>query len=216
MGIILSIDLSGPRSSDETGVAWFEMANGKLELAGSQIGATDSELAGLAEDLGASQELFVGIDAPLSYGTRSGSRRADQDLREKLIQLGGHPGTVMAPTAPRMVYLTLRGMAVARAMTLLESRERIRIVEVHPGAALLLRGARTDDARGFKRDSRARVRLLEWLGAQGLNGLDPLLASSDHLVAACAGALATWDWSQSRSPWIAPADPPTHPFDFAG
>lgn len=214
--MILSIDLSGPRSPEETGVAWFEMGDETLEFVGSRIGATDADIAELAGNLAADGELLVGIDAPLSYGTRSGSRRSDMALRKRLIELGAHPGTVMAPTAPRMVYLTLRGVTVARSLMLLSNADRIQVVEVHPGAALLLRGAPVDDVRGFKTSKPARRRLLNWLGARGVAGLDGSLAGSDHVVAACAGALATWDWGRGRSPWIAAAAPPAHPFDFAG
>jgi hypothetical protein len=98
----------------------------------------------------------------------------------------------MAPTAGGMAYLTLRGVAVARTLALSRNADRIRTVEVHPGAALLLREAPVDDVRGFKRSKAARLRLLAWLGGRGMNGLDDSLAASDHVVAACAGALAVW------------------------
>jgi len=37
----------------------------------------------------------------------------------------------------------------------------------------------------------------------------------DHTVAACAAALAAWDWSRGKGRWVHPADPPAHPYDFA-
>jgi len=216
MEMILSIDLSGPASPEKTGVAWFETRGDNLKFIGSRIGATDSEIAEIAEELAISGDLLVGMDAPLSYEPGGGSRASDKDLRERLQGLGAHSGTVMAPTAPRMAYLTLRGLAVARTLALLSNADRIRIVEVHPGAALLLRGAPVDDVKQFKGSRPVRRRLLNWLGGRGMIGLDDSLATSDHVVAACAGALATWDWGRERSPWTVPAAPPAHPFDFAG
>jgi hypothetical protein len=54
MDMILSIDLSGPSSTERTGMAWFEAEADNLEFVHSQIGATDSDIATLAEDLAAS------------------------------------------------------------------------------------------------------------------------------------------------------------------
>ena len=216
MEMIVSIDLSGSASPEKTGVAWFETTGDNLDFVGSRIGATDSELAELAEELVISGDLLVGMDAPLSYHPGGGFRASDEGLREKLEGHGEHPGIVMPPTASRMVYLTLRGVAVARTLALVSNAERIRIVEVHPGAALLLRKAPVDDVKQIKKSRLARLRLLNWLGGGGMIGLVESLATSDHVVAACAGALATWDWGRDRPPWIAPAAPPAHPFDFAG
>lgn len=125
------------------------------------------------------------------------------------------PGSVMAPMAPRMVYLTLRGIGVARLLASMEQDREPRIVEVHPGAAFALRGAPLRDVRSFKVEEKARRRLLRWLGDRGLSGLPPELAESDHKVAACGAALAAWRWACGKPSWLHRAEPPHHPYDFA-
>ena len=126
------------------------------------------------------------------------------------------PGTVIPPTAPRMVYLTLRGISIVRLLVGFCTKEP-RIVEVHPTAAMALRGAPVDDVMNFKGEGAGTVRrsLLAWLEERGLRGVSSLPDSSDHLVAACAAALAAWEWSVGESGWRAPAEPPFHPYDFA-
>ena len=98
-------------------------------------------------------------------------------------------GSVMAPTMTRMSYLTLRGISVGR---LLKSIPEVppRIVEVHPGAALPLRGAPVDAVKAFKKDKDSRGQHLQWLAQQGVDAAANESAS-DHYVAACAAALAT-------------------------
>jgi hypothetical protein len=120
----------------------------------------------------------------------------------------------MCPTMTGMAYLTLRGIAVARSVaTICEPPPRI--VEIHPGGTLALRGAPIDLVKTFKRRPASRRRLLGWLDENGLRGASRLAGASDHQVAACAAALAAWHWSRGRPAWIAPADPPLHPYDFA-
>jgi hypothetical protein len=67
----------------------------------------------------------------------------------------------------------------------------------------------------MKTDSRARQELLEWLEIKGLQGLGKLPEQSDHSVAACAAALAAWQWSTGKAVWLHKAEPPLHPFDYA-
>ena len=112
----------------------------------------------------------------------------------------------------RMAYLTLRGIAVARAIEM--SSPEIRIVEVHPGAAMALRGASVDDVRTFKTDPSSRGRLASWLSTQGVTGL-PGEPATDHELAACACALAAWQWSLGSPAWLAEAHGPLSPYDFA-
>ena len=121
----------------------------------------------------------------------------------------------MAPLAPRMVYLTLRGHAVARALQEISAPHPVRIVEVHPGAALRLRGADIDLVRKFASRDVARIDLLNWLRAKFVSDLPLMEECSSHLVAAYAGALAAYDWALGRPKWAAVAEPPWHPFAFA-
>jgi predicted nuclease with RNAse H fold len=212
MALVLGVDLSGPANPRDTAAAWFEVDGEALGFAGGRLGAGDPELCELVARLAGSAPLWVGLDAPLSYQPGGGDRPGDTALRRLVVARGLHPGSVMAPTLTRMAYLTLRGIALARAI------ERVapgaRIVEVHPGAAMALRGAPASALRRMKRSPRARRALAGWLARQGLRGL-PDGRASDHELAARACALATWRWSQGRPAWLAPAAPPLHPYDFA-
>ena len=91
----------------------------------------------------------------------------------------------------------------------------IRIVEVHPGAAFILRGAPRDAVLTFKSDESGRRTLLGWLRRTGMTGFDVEAECSEHFLAACAAACAAYDWSSDRHKWVARAVPPWHPYDFA-
>ena len=121
----------------------------------------------------------------------------------------------MPPTMIRMVYLTLRGVALTRTLESLKPDRDLQIVEVHPGACMLLRGAPAQDVTGFKRRPACRRRLLGWLEEKGIKGTGLKDSVSDHFVAACGAALGAWHWGLGRSVWRFPAEPPQHPYDFA-
>lgn len=204
----LGIDLSGPGSAQHTSVAVFRPQGDLLELEALVAGADDAEILRLLSDSG-----VVGLDAPLSYSPTGGSRESDVGLRKAVVDAGLPPGSVMAPAAPRMVYLTLRGVAVSRLIE--RERPALDIVEVHPTAAMALRGAPIECLRKMKSDSGARHALLQWLETAGLQGLSGLPDQSDHSVAACAAALAAWKWHDGDAAWLYSAQPPLHPYDFA-
>jgi len=84
----------------------------------------------------------------------------------------------------------------------------------NPGGAFALHGAPVADVRQFKNKAESRGRLLSWLEQQGMHGVAGCNDSSDHLVAACGCALAAWCWHRGQSVWLAPAQPPIHPFDY--
>ncbi|WP_440997260.1 DUF429 domain-containing protein [Arhodomonas sp. SL1] len=208
MNRLVGIDLSGPGSAQHTSVAVFRREGEGLELDELVAGASDAEILRLVPKSG-----VVGLDAPLSYSPVGGSREGDVGLRKAVIGSGLPPGSVMAPSAPRMVYLTLRGVAVSRLIA--KERPEVNIVEVHPTASLALRGAPIEFVRKMKSDSRARRGLLEWLETMGLRGVGMLPEQSDHSVAACAAVLAAWKWYRRETVWIHEAEPPLHPYDFA-
>ena len=212
---IVGMDLSGPSNSKETAIVCFEgSSKGDLTLKRALQGADDNDVLFLARALQLQGgELIVGIDAPLSYNAGGGDRQSDAELRRTVISLGMRPGSVMVPTMNRMVYLTLRGISIARL--LLAVHAGTRIVEVHPGASMALRGAPVDDVVAFKKDEKSRWRLLTWLEQQGMKKITNTMALSDHYVAACASALAAWKWQQNKAAWISPAESPLHPFDYA-
>lgn len=210
--IVLGVDLSGPSNVASTAVVSLNERSDHLEVAKAVTGVGDLELIDLCQDAAEHGDVVIGVDAPLSYNPGGGDRVADTELRSLVIARGLRPGSVMAPTAMRMVYLTLRGLAVSRALS---AGANVRIVEVHPTATLVLRGANATDVRELKRSREARKRLLSWLELQGLRGASRLDASNDHLVAACACALATWGWFKETTAWVWRSTPPVHPYDFA-
>lgn len=210
---VVGIDLSGPsnvRGSCAVVLACDEEAAvfaRQLPVAG------DVEILELVTRLSLEAPVVVGLDAPLSYQPGGGLRLRDRSLRERIVERGMKHGSVMPPTFNRMAYLTLRGLGVARLIGTLDPL-RVRVIEVHPGAAFGLRGAPTESVRFFKKHAEHRSVLLDWLAAQGVRSL-PEAEPSDHFVAACGAALAAWQWSLGRSIWLAPPEPPFHPFAFA-
>ncbi len=211
---ILGIDLSGPKNVEDTHVAVVAERGKSLYFLRWLHGADDRLILECAANLGRSGPVVVGIDAPLSYNPGGGDRPSDVELR-RLVKDRGGGVAIMPPTMIRMVYLTLRGLALARMLESLVPTIDLRIVEVHPGAALLLRGAPPQHLRALKRDAGSRARLLDWLEGQGLIDAPRGAEMPDHFVMACAAALAARDWFRGTPAWRFPAQPPTHPYDFA-
>lgn len=210
---IIGLDLSGPANTRDTAGVVFRREADHLNFHSRHIGMTDMDILALVTDLGegiSGGAMAIGIDAPLSYNPGGGDRLSDRLLRIKLKEEGGSATAVMPPTMNRMAYLTLRGISLTR---LLEGKARI--VEVHPGAAMALGQADHEAVRQFKRQMAARQVLLDWLERKGLRGIGSTENLTDHFVAACGSALATWNWTLSKSTWLFPAQPPYHPYDFA-
>lgn len=212
--MIIGIDLSGPSNTADTVCTLFEERGASLRLVDCVRGATDTDIVDIFAGLKNAEPCHVGLDAPLSYNPGGGDRPADKDLRRAVMKVGLLSGSVMTPTLTRMVYLTLRGLAVARLIAGAEGG-LIRVAEVHPGAAMALGGAPVDAVKSFKSDPEARQALLQWLEGEGLRGVCGEANPADHYVAACACALAAWKWARNRSAWLWPACAPHHPFDFA-
>jgi predicted nuclease with RNAse H fold len=211
---IVGIDLSGPRNFAETCLVSFEERGKQLHLLDVLDGATDEQILQATKNLGNKERIILGIDAPLSYHSTGGDRPADKALRDLIREKGGGAG-IMPPTMTKMVYLTLRGINLSRLLELFKPEYDLGIVEVHPGACLLLRGAEKEDVRKFKSDRPACERLLNWLEEHGVKGVGSVETNSDHYVAACAAALGAWSWGLGISKWKFEAIPPHHPYDFA-
>ena len=211
---IVGIDLSGPRNFADTCLVSFEERAEEIFLVEVREGADDDQILEVVSRLGPKEQLVIGIDAPLSYNPRGGERPSDSELRRLVHAQVGRIG-VMSPTMIRMVYLTLRGLQLTRLLERFKPQYDLRIVEVHPGACLILRGADPDEVRKLKTDPLARGRLLDWLGTKGLKDIYRPESVSDHYVAACAAALGAWQWNLGRSVWRFAADLPHHPYDFA-
>lgn len=236
--MVVGIDPSGPTNTSDTCVAIFECREAALTLATTINGGTDEMILGAVKDMCTRAPAVVGIDAPLSYNPGGKLRPRDKALRERIFDRGYDKRHVMPPTMNRMVYLTLRGICLARLLTT-NIPDRCRIVEVHPGATMVLNGAdvccvkrykeRQGVQMGAQRSSaayqehnevrreagKARGELLKWFGEQGVAGIKPNAECTDHFVSAVAAAVAARDWHMGRSAWEKKAEPPLHPFDFA-
>ena len=210
---IVGIDLSGPSNSRGTCVVVLRGHKDSAVFAQHLPIAGDAEILDLVTGLSCKGQVVVGLDAPLSYQPGGGLRLRDRSLRDRIVERGMRHGSVMPPTFNRMAYLTLRGLGVARLLGTL-NQVQVRVIEVHPGATFCLRGAPLASVLAFKKRQEHRASLLEWLSAQGITSL-PRTEPSDHFVAACGAALAAWKWSRGRSVWLAPPEPPFHPFAFA-
>ncbi len=207
---IIGMDLSGPTNTTDTAVVVFHQANSRIEFV-AQVEGTDAAIRSAVLEAALSGPVVVGIDAPLSYEPGGGDRKRDRALRARAVEAGLRSGSVMPPTMTRMAYLSLRGLALTRLL----DAPQIEIVEVHPGAAMALGGAPIDDVRAFASTPQARPRLLEWLESCGVSGLPADGGASSHFVAACSAAWAAHRWQRGESAWLAPAEMPFHPFDFA-
>ncbi len=212
---VIGVDLSGPGNPENTSVGVFRAGKNVLDYLTLIVSATDQVLYEETRTRLSAGDVCVGLDAPLSYGSSGGQRESDASLRRRIVEVGLRPGSVMAPTAPRMAYLTLRGVAVARGLHLLGGPGRVKVVETHPGAAMALGGAPVEAVRGFRDDLRARETLLQWLTDRGVRGIPNHVTYSDHSVAAFAAAWAAWRWTRGESAWRWEAAPPHHPFEFA-
>jgi len=211
---IIGLDLSGPRNTADTYLVIFNEQGAGLNFINAVNGADDQQIFHAVSGLGSNEPIIIGMDAPLSYNPGGGDRPSDANLRRAVREKGGGVG-VMPPTMIRMVYLTLRGILLTRMLEKLKPELDIRMVEVHPGASMLLRDAPAKAVATFKRDESARLQLLQWLGEKGLMGIPRRGDVPDHFVAACAAALGAWQWSLGKSAWLHPAKPPEHPYDFA-
>jgi predicted nuclease with RNAse H fold len=211
---IVGIDLSGPRNFADTCVVSFEARGEEIHLVDIREGADDDQIFEVISRLGQNERIVIGIDAPLSYNPKGGDRPSDSELRRLVHAHGGHVG-IMPPTLIRMVYLTLRGLHVTRLLESLKPQFELGIVEVHPGASMVLRGADGDDVRKFKVEPFARGHLLDWLKTKGLKEISRTEIITDHYVAACAAALGAWQWGLGKPIWCFAANLPHHPYDFA-
>ncbi|UCF91386.1 MAG: DUF429 domain-containing protein [Desulfobacterales bacterium] len=211
---VVGIDLSGPTHARNTVLVILGSRPNALRKVASRSGADDRDIFQSVSQLAQKTLVVVGLDAPLSYHIGGGDRPSDAKLRRKIVQAGMKPGSVMPPTMTRMAYLTLRGMAVSRSLEQIKGYP-VRMVEVHPGAAMALRQGPLEHVLNFKTSPASRSALLSWLEDQGLHGITSQDRPSDHYVAACACALAAWKWHRGEPAWVVPARPPYHPYAFA-
>ncbi len=211
---VVGIDLSGPSNTMDTGWVAFDSGSGRLHYLAHGQGADDTQLIQLVAEWAAEGPLTVGLDSPLSYEPGGGYRNGDRMLQKQLIGMGFMPGSVMVPTMTRMVYLTLRGMAVARALELSCPSAHLRIAEVHPGGALAMSGVPVEVVREIKSSEEARRHVLRQISVHLVSGLPGNLYETDHQVAACGAAIGAWRWKNHSPAWCHKASPPLHPYDY--
>lgn len=211
---VVGIDLSGPRNIADTCLVCFDQRGDALHLIDVCEGADDDQILQAVNDLDPRERIVIGIDAPLSYNANGGDRPSDKELRRLILDRGARAG-IMPPTMIRMVYLTLRGVVLTRLFEALQPQHHCEIVEVHPGACMILRGADHEYVRKFKSESSARASLLNWLETKGVQGISRIDNPSDHYVAACAAAMGAWQWASGKSVWRFEKMLPHHPYDFA-
>ena len=122
--IFFGIDLSGPVNIIDTVISWFkyDYSKEKLSLIDYKIGADDNFIFNIVKDLSINNDLFLAIDAPLSYNMNGGDRESDKSLREFLKKKNIKTSSVMTPTMTRMSYLTLRGISITRILETLKKK----------------------------------------------------------------------------------------------
>lgn len=197
-------------------MVWAKRVHGqRLALDGALVDASDRALLERIGALGHQADCFIGIDAPLSYNDGGGFRPSDAELQRRITAIGMKSSSIMPPTLTNMSYLTLRGLGLSRAISLLQCPHTLRLFETHPGAAFGLHGAPLSAVLDYKKSIDSRFELLAWMTSKSLDGLTPDLAGSSHLVAACGAMYAAWKWANRASQWCFPGLPPQHPFDFA-
>jgi predicted nuclease with RNAse H fold len=214
---IVGIDLSGPSNPAATSLTCLDAQGTSLSYCVDMCrsGLDDQHIYTIIKDLVRLDSVVIGLDAPLSYNIGGKDRPGDRELRKIAVAHGLRSGTIMPPTFNRMAYLTLRGISIARALEYLTQEGDIRIVEVHPGVALAMRGAPATHIVSLKSDPQARASLLAWIRATYIPDLPSIDAPSDHVVMSIASALAALDWGRKNARWVQPAEPPFHPYDFA-
>jgi predicted nuclease with RNAse H fold len=215
---VVGIDLSGPKNHRDTVLMVFEAADSQLRFIKCRNHMSDEEILKEIADQSQLDEVVIGIDAPLSYEDGGGDRESDRALRKFIVELGMKPGSIMAPTFNRMVYLTLRGIRLSREIERQASSNPVSIVEVHPGAVIgsRLSSIEMNDVLTYKQDLQVRKALLPWFEQQQLIGIPDTAAEQTHAIDACAAALGAWHWGgHTCTPkWRYAAKPPLHPYDF--
>ncbi len=130
---VCGVDLSGPANAAGTAVECFSLQDGRLDYHGSLCPASDAQIVECVGKLAESGAVAIGLVPPLSYKDGGGMRHCDKKLAARLKSEDFNFIGVMTPTMVRMVYLTLRGIGLARALECANG-DGVHVVEVHPRA----------------------------------------------------------------------------------
>ena len=212
--IFFGIDLSGPVNIIDTAISWFkyDYLKQKLVLINYKIGADDNFIFNIVKDLSKNNNLFIAIDAPLSYNMKGGDRESDKSLRKFLKERNIKTSSVMTPTMTRMSYLTLRGISITRILETLINKPKI--IEVHPFVSLLINGANKHDIDNVKKNIKAKQNILNFLKKKQMGELPIITSKNDHLLSSIIAANIVFLWSNNKYQWISKRKFPFHPYDF--
>jgi uncharacterized protein len=215
---VIGIDLSGPANHKDTVLTVFHVNNGFLEYKGMINGASDDMIISRIRVEALTDEVVIGIDAPLSYQDGGGDRPQDKSIRQFIKDIGMSGSSIMPPTLTKMVYLTLRGIGLTRRILNITASHKIRIVEVHPGAAIGTRIGHSGlpHALQYKKEEMSRSAIFSWFQTIGLKSLPEEIINSTHMIDGSAAALAAWHWADStKQPlWHWKTISSEHPFEF--
>jgi predicted nuclease with RNAse H fold len=151
----------------------------------------------------------VGIDAPL-FWRPDGDRVVDSELRQRIIELGGHGGTINPVNSLRGACLV---QGIMTAMLLRRNWPELQLTESHPKAILWICNIVT---RGVPAREIPLANLNQFFIGENLNG------ASDHERDAALCALSAWAMINKPKGWhdlypkekakengpISPLDPP--------
>ncbi|WP_338453126.1 DUF429 domain-containing protein [Niallia oryzisoli] len=215
--IVIGIDLSGPANHKDTAMAVFQTIGDELVLLDMLVDVDDEKILSTIHSFTA-QDIILGIDAPLSYQDGGGDRPQDKCLRHFVKEFGLSGSSIMPPTLTKMVYLTLRGVSLTRRIMNMTAAEKIRIIEVHPGAAIGTRiePEKLSHVRHYKKDIQSRYVIFDWFKSVGLKNLSKDITETSHQMDACAAALAAWHWGDpAKKPiWHWEQITSAHPFEI--
>lgn len=220
---IIGIDVAGTTNARDTVAAVFDCQGASLSCLSIRSHLSDQDIYRLTVHYAEQDSVVLGLDAPLSYQFGRGDRPSEISLRKIIKEIGMKPSSVMAPTAPRMIYVTLRGVSLSRGLAKIRNGGRLEIVEVHPGATIGLHYGAVPvppQILDYKENNQheARAFIVQWLqGTMSMLHIEDHLseALTSHEVDACAAALGAWKWKTGSYKWIARSSAPDHPYDFS-
>lgn len=162
--IVIGIDLSGPANHKDTVMVIFQLKNDQLIFKDMITDAADEMIISAIHSAALMDEVAVGMDAPLSYQDGGGDRPQDKNIRQFIKGFGLSGSSIMPPTLTKMVYLTLRGIGLTRRISAMKLLHLVRLVEVHPGAAIGTRMGREalHHVRQYKKEAESRKAIFEW------------------------------------------------------
>lgn len=212
--IFFGIDLSGPVNIIDTVISWFkyDRSKEKLNLIDYKIGADDYFIFNIIKDLSINNDLFLAIDAPLSYNMNGGDRESDKSLREFLKKKNIKTSSVMTPTMTRMSYLTLRGISITRILETLKKKPKV--IEVHPFVSLLINGANKEDIKNVKKNEKAKQNIFNFLKKRQISNLPVIVSKNDHFISSVIAAQIAYFYSRNQYQWRSKRKFPFHPYDF--